>query len=152
MSAAGACQTRPLSCEAWCLIIGDELGRQSAAPRGGLAADHGVDLIIHAQSKQDGLRPLQQRGSTHLRKLFETLGYRQEMTSSKLTHLAGETDAAVSQQDLCLADTTRMENKLSRRRVAGRILVGQIKVEIAQRDPAAFATPPDMEKAGAVGQ
>ena len=63
------------------------------------------------------------------------------MIAGKLAHLAGETHAAIGQQDFGFADPAGIDNHLPRRRIARMILIGQAEIEITQRDPDAFAAP-----------
>src|ERR1700679_1288418 len=72
---------------------------------------------------------------THLIAAFND---RQKMISRELTDLAGETHIAVGEQDLGFADAAGIEDDLTRRRIAGVVLVAQPKIEIAKRDPAPF--------------
>src|SRR6202012_4365301 len=77
---------------------------------------------------------------------------RQKMISRKLADLAGEMHPAIGQEDFGLADAARIKNELAGRRIAGVVLVGQPKVEIAERDPAALAAPAHVDDALLVGQ
>jgi hypothetical protein len=72
--------------------------------------------------------------------------------ASKLPDLAGETDAAVGEQDFSLADAAGVEEQLTRGGVARRVLVASAEVKPTEWDPACFAAPPRMDQALSVWQ
>ena len=72
----------------------------------------------------------------------------QEVIASELPDLAGETDAAIGEQDLSLADAARVEEQLTRGGVARRVLVAEAEVQVAERNPARLAAPPHMNQRG----
>src|SRR5436305_11045936 len=74
------------------------------------------------------------------------------MVAGELADLAGETNRAVGEQDLGLADPARVQQDVSRRRVTCRILVANAETERAERDPAGLPAPPHMDDALAIGQ
>jgi hypothetical protein len=74
------------------------------------------------------------------------------MIAGELADFAGEGDGAVRQQDFGLADATRIENDFARRRVTGVVLVAQPEIIVAERDPAALATPADVNDLLPIGQ
>ena len=53
---------------------------------------------------------------------------RQEVVAGELPDLAGETDAAIGEQDLGLADATGVKEELTGRRVARRVLVAEAEL------------------------
>src|SRR6185437_7106192 len=73
--------------------------------------------------------------------IFEALGEGQEVVARKRSRLRREAHIAVGQQELRLADAARIEDDLARRRVAGVVFKRDAKIELAERDPDAFAAP-----------
>src|ERR1700731_3405018 len=67
------------------------------------------------------------------------------MIARELAHLAGETHAAIGQQDFRFADAAGIENDLAGRRIAGVVLVRDTEIEIAERHPYPLAAPADMD-------
>src|SRR4029079_13554498 len=63
------------------------------------------------------------------------------MIAGELSHLAGEPHAAIGEQDLSLADATGIKDDLTRRRIAGVVLVSDAEVAIAERDPHRLPAP-----------
>src|ERR1051325_4566617 len=74
------------------------------------------------------------------------------MIAGELADLAGETDRAISEEDLSLADAAGVEEDLPRRREARRVLMAEPEIEPAERDPAGLTPPPDMDQPLAVRQ
>src|SRR6202030_1254427 len=73
--------------------------------------------------------------------LIAAFDHRQKMISGELADLAGEVHAAIGEQNLGLADAAGIEDDLARRRIAGVVLKAQPEIELAERNPAAFAAP-----------
>ena len=71
----------------------------------------------------------------------------QEVIASKLPDLAGETDAAIGEQDLSLADAAGVEEELTRGGIARRALVAEAEVKPTEWDSACFAAPPHVDQA-----
>src|SRR5207247_6674050 len=76
----------------------------------------------------------------------------QKVIASELPDLAGETDAAIGEQELGLADPAGVEEELTRGGVARRVLVAEAEVKTTEWDPACFAAPPHVDQALAVSQ
>src|SRR6266852_5781340 len=74
------------------------------------------------------------------------------MVASELADLAGEANAAIGDEDLGLADASRVDNDLAGCREARVVLVVEAKIKIAERDPARLAAPAHMDDALAIGQ
>src|SRR5690349_8860157 len=74
------------------------------------------------------------------------------MVAGELADLAREADGAISQQDLRLADAAGVEQDLARGREARRVFMAEAEIEPAERNPAGFAAPPDMDQPLAVRQ
>src|SRR5262249_10493565 len=72
---------------------------------------------------------------------------RHEMIAGELSDLAGETDAAIGEQDLRLAEATRVQQKLAGQRIARGVFITQTEVELTKRNPARLAAPPHMNQA-----
>src|SRR5690348_7734116 len=85
--------------------------------------------------EEDVLRPLPERHLAERRKLICSFGDGEEMVAGELPDLAGETHAAIGEEDLGLADAAGVKDDLSRRRKARVILIAEAKIEIAQRNP-----------------
>src|SRR5713226_1606387 len=73
---------------------------------------------------------------------------RGEVVAGQLTHLAGEQCRAVRKEDLGLADAARVEQQVSGRRMARVVLVTELEVELAERDPGRLAAPPRLDQLG----
>src|SRR3990167_1523691 len=80
------------------------------------------------------------------------LGDCQEVVAGELADLARETDAAIGDEDLGLADPARIDDDLAGRRIAGVVLVFDAEVAVAEGDPAPLAAPADMDDPLAVGK
>src|SRR6266513_1463630 len=63
------------------------------------------------------------------------------MIPSELSHSAREHHVAVGEDQLCLTEAAGIPEDLARRGMAGVILVADVQLELAERDPAAFAAP-----------
>src|SRR6266567_8092047 len=74
------------------------------------------------------------------------------MVARQLARLAGEANRPIGDQDLGLADPAGIEQHLAGRRVAGRILVTDPEIELAERNPACLTAPAHMDDALAIGQ
>src|SRR6266566_6915563 len=74
------------------------------------------------------------------------------MVARELSHLAGEDRSSVRKQDLCLAQTSRVKKKVARRRVARVVLVTEIELQVAERDPRRLAAPARLDELGFEGQ
>src|ERR1700722_14612469 len=74
------------------------------------------------------------------------------MIAGQLTHLAGELNPAVRQQDLGLTDPAGVEQNLPRSGVAGMVFKAETEVEIAERNPTRLPTPPHVDDAFAIRQ
>src|SRR5690242_5899986 len=118
---------------------------QSAAPpltATGSSCFEAADLIGGSlQAEHDILRALPERQLAECDQVLQPLRDRQEMIAGELADLAGERHRAVGQQNFGLADAARVDDDLARRRIAGVVLVSETEIEVAQRNPAAFAAP-----------
>jgi hypothetical protein len=101
---------------------------------------------------QKGLGALPQREPAQIQQLVQSIDQRQEMVARQLAELAGETHATIREQDFGLAEAAGIENELAGRRVARGVLNRKIQRLVAERDPAPFAAPADMDDLLAVGQ
>src|SRR3954447_12554747 len=68
------------------------------------------------------------------------------MIACKLSHLAGEMDAAIGKKDLGLANPAGIEDDLPGGRIAGVVLVADAKIVIAQGNPNRFTAPAHMDQ------
>ena len=68
------------------------------------------------------------------------------MIAGELTHLAGEMDPTIGEQNLGLADATGIEDDLAGRGVARVVLIGDAEIEIAERHPHALSAPAHMDR------
>src|SRR5215207_8235025 len=68
------------------------------------------------------------------------------MVAGKLSHLAGEMDAAIGKKDLGLTNPAGIEDYLPGGRIAGVVLVADAKIVIAQGDPNRFTAPAHMDQ------
>src|SRR5205807_4977639 len=71
-----------------------------------------------------------------------------EVAAGELAHLAGEEGGPVGEEDLGLAQAAQMEEEVAGAGVAGGVLVGEVQVEIAERDPGGLAAPAGLEEVG----
>src|SRR5215469_7791685 len=101
---------------------------------------------IWQRAEFDRLSALPQCQLTKLGQMLPALDNGEEVVAGELSDLAGETDAAIGEQDLGLADAAGMDQELAGCGVARRVLVAEPEIEIAQRYPARFATPPYMDQ------
>jgi hypothetical protein len=76
----------------------------------------------------------------------------QEVVACELAQLARETCCTIGKQDLGFAQSAGVEQDISRRRIAGRILDPYIQIEIPQRNPACLPAPARVDKLLSVGQ
>src|SRR5271170_332230 len=74
------------------------------------------------------------------------------MVAGELPHFAGETDPAIGEENLSLADAARIENDLPRRRIACMVFVANAEIIITKRNPHRFAAPADMNHAALKGK
>src|SRR5580700_5550410 len=89
--------------------------------------------------ENDVLRAFPQDELSKRRQLLGALLDGREMVARELAHLACEDGPAVGKQDLGLADAAGIQQKLTRRRVAGVVFVTEVHVEVAERDPRRLA-------------
>ena len=69
----------------------------------------------------------------------------QEAVAGELADLAGEQDGVVGKEDLGLADAAGVGQQLAGSRIARGVLVIETEIQVAERDPARFAAPPNIE-------
>src|SRR4029077_18092261 len=82
---------------------------------------------------------------TELAEVLAALVDRGEMVAGELAHLACEHGRAVGKENLRFADPAWVEEELARRRVARVVLVTDVEVEFAERDPGRLAAPPRLD-------
>src|SRR6266851_4547393 len=70
------------------------------------------------------------------------------MVARQLAHLAAEDRRTVGEQDLGFADAARIQQQVSGRRVARVILVAEVQVEVAERDPGGLSAPARLDETG----
>src|ERR1051325_1977243 len=102
--------------------------------------------------ENDRLRPLPKGHFAPRPQLLQPLDHSEKMVAGERADLARKPRCAIGEQNLGLADPAGVEQDLSRRGVARRILVTDAEVEIAERDPAGLPAPAYMNDALAVGQ
>ena len=68
-------------------------------------------------------------------KLIEIRRECDEVVARQLPQLAGKMDASVSQQNLAFTDASRIENHLTRSRIAGVVLPREVKMVVPQGNP-----------------
>jgi hypothetical protein len=90
------------------------------------------------QAKFNRLSALPQGQSAELGQVLDSFYDGQEVVASKLPDLAGETDAAIGEQDLSLADAAGVEEELTRGGIARRALVAEAEVKPTEWDPASL--------------
>src|SRR5260370_17615492 len=74
------------------------------------------------------------------------------MISGQLAGFAREHRRAIGKQDLGLADAPRVEQHVSRRRVARVVLVAEVEVEVTERNPTCLAAPTSLDQLAFEGQ
>src|SRR6202011_4316227 len=104
------------------------------------------------QGKFNRLSALPQGQAAELGQVLDSFYDGQEVIASKLPDLAGETDAAIGEQDFSLADAAGVEEELTRGGIARRALVAEAEVKPTEWDPACFAAPPHVDQALPVWQ
>jgi hypothetical protein len=87
--------------------------------------------------KFDGLCAVRQGQFAESTEPIEPVDDGQKMIAGQLADLAGETDRAIGDQDLGLADPAGVEDDLARRRIARCIPGANAELEAAARDTAA---------------
>ena len=70
------------------------------------------------------------------------------MVPGELACLAREHRRAERKQDLGLAQAAWVQQELARRWIAGLVLVAELEVEVAERDPACLAAPAGLDELG----
>jgi len=95
---------------------------------------------------------LPQHGMAERAQMILAFDYGQKVVASQRPHLAGETAGAIGQDNFGLAETTGIEQHIAYRGMAGVILITHAELEITQRNPAAFATPANVNELLPVGQ
>src|SRR5436190_6805911 len=89
----------------------------------------------------DVLRALPEGSPAQLAEVLRALDDRREMVSRQLPRFAREARRAVGEQQLRLAQAARVQQQLTRRRVARRVLRPDPDVQVAPWDPARLAAP-----------
>src|SRR5258708_14182230 len=77
-------------------------------------------------------------------KLAQVLGALEdsgEVVAGQLAHLAAKDTGTVGKQDLSLADPARIQKKVAGRGVARVVLVAEVEIQLAKRDPRCLAAP-----------
>src|SRR5690242_19018877 len=68
-----------------------------------------------------------------------------EVVAGQLAHLASENAGPVRNQDLSLADPARIHQEVAGRRVARVVLVAEVEIQLAERDPGRLAAPTGLD-------
>src|SRR5258706_5404959 len=68
-----------------------------------------------------------------------------EVIAGQLAHLAAKNTGAVGNQDLSLADPARIQKEVAGRRVARVVLIAEVEVQLAERDPRCLAAPASLD-------
>src|SRR5713101_60183 len=68
-----------------------------------------------------------------------------EVVAGQLAHLAAEDTGSVGKQNLSLADPARIQKKVAGRRVARVVLVAEVEIHLAERDPGCLAAPASLD-------
>src|SRR5258707_13078438 len=89
----------------------------------------------------DLLRALPQHQVAQLLQVFVAFDDGREVVAGELPHPAREQRRAVRKEDLGLAHAPGIEEQVARRRVAGVVLVTDVEVELAKRDPGRLPAP-----------
>src|SRR6185312_2899227 len=91
------------------------------------------------------LRSLPEEAASELAQVLAAFDDRREVVAGERPRLAREADVPVREQDLGLADAARIEDELTRVRVARCVLRADADVEVAEGDPAALSAPADVD-------
>src|SRR5262249_33009007 len=110
------------------------------------APEHMMGAVISELNELDRLCPVPQGQPTEFGQSLGSFDDRDEMVTGELADFAGETDAAIGEQNFGFADAAGMKEKLTRRRIAGRVLVTEAEIQVAEWDPTRFAAPPHMDQ------
>src|SRR6266568_3951609 len=102
--------------------------------------------------ERDLLRALPEDLSAQLPQALHALEDSREVVAGQLAHLAGEEGCAVWEQDLGLADAARVEQQVSGRGMARVVLIAEVEVERAERDPCRLTAPARLDQLGAQRQ
>src|SRR5213593_2338888 len=116
-------------------------------PRIARSAVAGLDLF-----DEEVLCALPEREAAELGKLLVALDHRREVIARELADLAREEARAIREEDLHLGDASGIDKHLSRRGMAGVILVSHAETPLAHRDPGGLAAPTDMHELAAHGE
>ena len=100
----------------------------------------------------DLLRPIVQHASSDLGQLIGAFDDREEVISGERSRAACERHLSVRDQQLRLADSTRIPQQLARLRRARRVLHADAELEGAEWDPAPFAAPAAVHEALCEGE
>jgi hypothetical protein len=103
----------------------------------------GTKLALHG-FKEDILRSSPESQTPQSGQIFASFQHSQEMIASQLAHLAGETGAAVRNEDFGLTHAARVKQYLTSGWMTGMIFEGHTQIESSQGNPNSFATPADM--------
>src|SRR5262249_23780375 len=76
----------------------------------------------------------------------------EEVVARELPQFAGEAACAVGEEDLRLAVAAGVEKNLARRGMAGVILIADVELEVAERNPAGLAAPARMDDFLVIGE
>src|SRR5213594_4102564 len=101
---------------------------------------------------EEVLCALPEREAAELGKLLVALDHRREVIARELADLAREEARAIREEDLHLGDASGIDKHLSRRGMAGVILVSHAETPLAHRDPGGLAAPTDMHELAAHGE
>src|SRR5258708_6857368 len=102
--------------------------------------------------ESDLLRAFPEDLPAELAQVLDSFVDRGEVVARQLPHLAGEQGRAVREEDLGLADAAGVEQQVPRRGMAGVVLVAEVEVERAERDPRRLAAPAGLDQLGAQRQ
>ena len=98
-----------------------------------------------ALGERDRLRAFPERQPAELVQVLLSLDDGCEVVASERPRLAPERAGAVWEEQLGLADATRVEQQLARRRIRRCVLRPDAEVELAERDPVRLAAPAAMD-------
>jgi hypothetical protein len=89
---------------------------------------------------------LPENRAADLRQPIEVVSDGQKMVARELPGFAGKSGRAVGEQDLGFADAARIDDNLTRCRIAGGVLIADAKVAFAQRYLARLPAPPRVDE------
>src|SRR5262249_12316498 len=94
----------------------------------------------------DVLRALPEDTVPQRRQVLASAFHSREVIAGELAHLAGEDARTVREEDLRFADSARVEKELAGCGEAGVVFIGQVEVQVSERDPAGLTTPATVDE------